>query len=93
MTTGSTWLRSGIQVAGALLTALLLFVLVPHWGGMGAALVTSVTYTVLAAASLMVYLPSTRLTLSDYLIPTATDLRDLRSMFGRVLQRLKQVVP
>lgn len=86
MTTGATWLRSGIQLGGAVMTAALLFVLVPRWGGMGAAWVTTATYAALAGASLFVYVQSVGLRLSQFLVPTASDVRDLQSMVRRVLQ-------
>jgi O-antigen/teichoic acid export membrane protein len=75
MTTGKTLLRSSIQLGGAALTAVLLFVLVPHWGGIGAAWVTTLTFALLASASTLVYVRSAALSFRQCLVPTAADVR------------------
>lgn len=80
MTTQKTWLRSGIQVGGAALTAALLFALVPRWGGIGAAWVTTLTYAAMALATLLVYVQATGLTFKRCLVPGKADLQDLRAM-------------
>jgi O-antigen/teichoic acid export membrane protein len=87
MTVGRTWIRSGIQIGGAVMTAILVFALVPHWGGVGAALVTTLTYGGLAAASLFVYLKATGLTLRQCLVPTRLDVENLRSAAILILSR------
>jgi O-antigen/teichoic acid export membrane protein len=79
MTVGRTWIRSGIQIGGAGLTALLIFALVPRWGGMGAAITTALTYAALAAASLFVYARATGVTARQCLVPELADIRNLRS--------------
>lgn len=79
MTIGKTWLRSAIQLGGAALTAILLFIMVPRWGGMGAAWVTAITYGALAFASMFVYGKATSLRFRECLIPTAIDVQDLSS--------------
>lgn len=70
MTTNRTWLRSGIQLGGALLTALLLYAWVPRWGGMAAAWVTTITYLALAIASTSVYARTTGVSMKACLVPT-----------------------
>jgi O-antigen/teichoic acid export membrane protein len=78
MTTGKTLLRSAIQLGGAALTAVLLFVLVPRWGGIGAAWVTTLTFALLALASTTVYVRSAALSFRQCLVPTAADMRYVR---------------
>jgi O-antigen/teichoic acid export membrane protein len=90
MARGSAWLRASIQLGGAVITALLLFALVPKWGGMGAAWVTSFTYVVLAAASAIAYVRSARLSFRECLVVTASDIRDLRSAVRVNLQLAQQ---
>ncbi len=74
MTTGRTWSRSAIHLGGALTTATLLFVLVPVWGGMGAAWVTTLTFAALAFASLITYVEATGLGFKQCVVPTASDI-------------------
>ena len=73
MTSGKTWLRSGMQIAAAALTAILLLAFVPHWGGIGASWVTTLTYGTLALASLIAYSRSAGVTLWQCLVPTWAD--------------------
>jgi len=80
MTAGrSHWIRSGIQLGGAAFTALLVFALVPRWGGLGAALATALTYAGLAAASLFVFVRATGVTARQCLRPALADIQELRS--------------
>jgi len=79
MTAGQTWIRSSIQLGGAAFTALLVFALVPRWGGWGAAVATALTYAALAAASLFVYVRATGLTWRQCLVPSLPDMQNLRS--------------
>jgi len=79
MTVGHSWVRSAIQIGGALFTAALLFVLVPRWGGIGSSWVTSLTFAVMAFASILVYAKATGLTFSQCLVPTASDANYIRS--------------
>lgn len=87
MSSNRTWLRSAIQLGGAVLTAVLLFALVPEWGGMGAAWVTTFTYAVLALVSVIVYAEGEGLSLKQCFIPTAMDIRDLKSAVVANLRR------
>jgi O-antigen/teichoic acid export membrane protein len=90
MTIGRTWLRSVIQLGGAAITAALLFMLVPNWGGLGAAWVTTVTYAALSFASMFAYVQSANLSFKQCLVPTASDFRDLKSAIGVNLRRAQQ---
>jgi O-antigen/teichoic acid export membrane protein len=89
MTTGRTFLRSAIQLGGAVITAVLLFALVPVWGGMGAAWVTTLTYTVLAFSSVLAYVQAAGLSVKQCVVPTASDIRDLKSAIVANVQRAR----
>jgi O-antigen/teichoic acid export membrane protein len=77
MTTGRTWLRSAIQLAGAALTGVLLFIWVPRFGGLGAAWVTSITYAVLSVASTLLYVYSTGVSLKECWVPSWRDVEKM----------------
>ncbi len=70
MTTNRTWSRSIIQLIGAAVTVVLLFVFVPRWGGVGAAWVTTWTYLLLAALSTFVFARATGTSVWACLIPS-----------------------
>jgi O-antigen/teichoic acid export membrane protein len=80
MTTGRIWVRSFVQLAGAALTAILLFVWVPRFGGMGAAWVTAVTYAALALASTLLYGQATSVSLGECLVPSKRDFEKMRRL-------------
>ncbi len=90
MTTGRTWVRTAIQLGGAIVTAILLFALVPQWGGMGAAWVTTVTYALLAIASVIVYAEGSGLEFKQCIAPTASDILDLK---GAILANVRRAQP
>ena len=85
------WANMGspaIQLAGAALTVVLIFAFVPRSGGVGAAVVTTLTYAVLACASLFVYLRASGLTLRECLVPTKLDVRDVKASLAVVRLKL-----
>ena len=88
MTTGRTWLRSAIQLGGAAITAVLLFVWVPRWGGIGAASVTSITYAALAIASTSLYVRTTGLSLRQCLVPSRADFGKMIHSVTGLMERL-----
>jgi O-antigen/teichoic acid export membrane protein len=71
--------RSVILLCGAIFTVALIFLLVPSYGGMGAAWATIVTYTALACATAIAYSRSTGVRLWDCLIPTRLEIIELTS--------------
>ncbi len=79
MTIRWNWFRSSIQMGGAALTAVLILALVPRWGGMAAAWVTTLTYAVLASVSLAVYVKASNLSLRQCLLPTRQDVETIKS--------------
>ncbi len=82
MALGRLWLRSVLQLSGATLTAVLIFIVVPHEGGIGAAWITAFTYLFLAAASLIVYTRYTGLSFSECLVPARSDLQRLTNAYA-----------
>lgn len=78
MSMGKPWILSRIQFSGAALTAALLFMFVPHGGGLAASWVTSITYTTLALVSLSAYSYCSRVRVHECLIPTRLDLSQIR---------------
>jgi O-antigen/teichoic acid export membrane protein len=77
MTTGKTWLRSGVQIGSAAFTVILIFMCVPRWGGIGAAWVTALTYGVMAAGSTFSFARATGLQLRQCLVPSKQDFEKL----------------
>jgi O-antigen/teichoic acid export membrane protein len=71
------------------MTAGLLLLLVPKWGGVGAAWVTTMTYATLALASLLSYLPESGLSAIEFFVPTSDDIRVLSSSLAHLLNRAK----
>lgn len=77
MGAGCAGLRSLIQVAGAILTTILIFLLVPTYGGIGAAWATTLTYAALAAGTVFLYARSVGLQSRYCLIPTLPEAKVL----------------
>jgi O-antigen/teichoic acid export membrane protein len=86
MSAGKAWVRSVIQLGGATLTAVLLFLFVPRGGGLAASWVTAFTYAALAFASVVFFSRLSGLSIRECLVPTRADL-------AQTLLQLKPRIP
>ena len=84
---GRAGTRSLVQIAGGVLTVVLVVLLVPPFGGVGAAIASLATYSGLALATAIAYSRTTSLPLRRCLVPTRADLDDVRSGARRIAGR------
>lgn len=75
MSAGRQRMRSMIMLGGAALTVVLVVLLVPRYGGEGAATASLLTYVVVALLCLVAYTRATGVSLRDCLVVRRSDLR------------------
>lgn len=75
MSVGRPAVRSAILLGGAALTVVLIVVLVPHYGGEGAALASLLTYTTIAVLSVVAFSRITGTSLRSCLLVRRSDFR------------------